>query len=699
VIASTDGTVLCMREESDRPVKNGAGDGWLHRPDGSRPLPRPKPAKPKVARDWRAIAANYTTAIDQATVARLAEQLGVDPIALRELGVGWNGNDWTFPMYAADGQVCGFRRRTRDGEKFAADGCSLGIIRRERPDDGLLLVCEGESDTAAALTLGFDAIGVPGQGQCGAAVAAWARGRDVVIVGDADKSGRDGAAKIAKAIAGTAKSVLTIEPPDGTKDLRVWLRAGAIRADVEAAIEAAAAKKAAVQSGQSVRSAKTAEKITAPQSIEFPADLLDGDDLLPRLVRHVVDTATIPQPTLALGAVLATLGTVLGRRVQLIGGGGSPLRTNIYSLCVGSTASGKNWPMVRTQALLTEAGMGNRLGERKYMSDSAIFSALQDKPAHVAHIDEFGLCLQSTTGAHAPAHLKGINAALLDLYSKASSVVQGAAYANRKENAPVPLIEPCLSVVGYTTPETLVAALTSANVTDGLLGRCLMFEADPNAKQRRGLFRRDSQPVTIASDYPLELQKLAARLDELVPPPQLNLGGYTRPNVRSLYYSDEAAAIAEGLLEERDLNKDRPFGGVWRRMVEQVGKVALIRCASEDPTAEEIQLRHMEWASRLVRWCIGRLEALLREHLADNEIEGKTKRVLAIIAKATAEPGSWMTLSELTRRTQWLNKNERKDILETLVEAEQIVSETLESGRADGKGRFVTRYRVTGDQP
>ena len=234
--------VHCMRVPSDRPA--AGGEGYLHslgdaesgsaRNDGG---PR---AKARSEINWSRVAQRFSASIKPEQVQELADELGVDPIALRELGIGSAGFLYTFPMFAADGSICGVRTRNMvSGEKKAWSRSKLGVIRRLEPDEGLLLVCEGESDTAAALTLGFDAIGVPGAGQCTATAAAFAQGRDVVVMADDDTAGASGAAKLAQALLGTANSVRIAKPSSGFNDLREWLKAGATREDVEGAIGSA----------------------------------------------------------------------------------------------------------------------------------------------------------------------------------------------------------------------------------------------------------------------------------------------------------------------------------------------------------------------------------------------------------------------------------------------------------------------------
>jgi hypothetical protein len=239
-----ESVVRCKHIKSDRPSPGDDGDAWLHPLDGASHhlsnghVPTRK-AKQKSSTNWGDVARRFANEITSEQVQALAKGLGVNPAALTDLGLGWSGSQYTFPMFADDGSVCGIRTRSpRTGEKKSWSRCSNGILRRLKPEDGLLLVCEGESDTAAALTLGFDAVGVPGAGQCAAIVAAYARGRDVAVARDNDTPGKEGAMRLAQKLLGAAKSVRIVAPPSEHKDLRAWLNAGAKHDDVQQLIDA-----------------------------------------------------------------------------------------------------------------------------------------------------------------------------------------------------------------------------------------------------------------------------------------------------------------------------------------------------------------------------------------------------------------------------------------------------------------------------
>lgn len=241
-VAPDGGAACCMRVESPKALRNG---GWLHwltdRPP--RPLPPPRPVHREPAADFAAMHAAWAAETRMEAVCDLAEALGVSYRALYRLGAAWAPQHcaWAFPMRDGEGAIVGVRLRAMDGRKWAVRGSRAGLIYA--PDmSGLrpVLVCEGPTDTAAAMTLGYAAVGRPscrGQEDLLRDLLARVPG-DVVIVADNDspkgngaRPGLAGALDLARDLRRPCRVVL----PQG-KDIREWVRGGAQRGDIEAAI-------------------------------------------------------------------------------------------------------------------------------------------------------------------------------------------------------------------------------------------------------------------------------------------------------------------------------------------------------------------------------------------------------------------------------------------------------------------------------
>jgi hypothetical protein len=242
---SPDGTLACcMRVKSNRPARNG---GWLHRITVALPAhaprvyaPPPKPVPPSLI-DWAGMLDRFARDTRVAEVERLAVSLGVSPGSLSRLGIVWvtPRHAWGFPMRNAGGQVIGVRIRTKSGCKFAITGSHNGLFwPKDLTGTGPLLICEGPTDTAALLDLGYDAIGRPscaGTVEAVVAVVLHLRRLDVVLVADADGAGVDGANRLAQMLTEAGCRPKIIQPVQG-KDARAWVQAGATRGAVNAVI-------------------------------------------------------------------------------------------------------------------------------------------------------------------------------------------------------------------------------------------------------------------------------------------------------------------------------------------------------------------------------------------------------------------------------------------------------------------------------
>ncbi len=165
LVAKDKSAAICPRTEAGS-VKEIEGSGFLHKLDDRREGRQYRPQRRfavgrdnKPGRDFKALHEQYVRQITTQQLDELSRLLGVSVPSLIRLGTGWCGESFTFPMYNEKRMIIGIRRRFPDGRKAAVTGSRNGLlIPADLPDDKNLLVLEGESDLAAALTLGFDGI-------------------------------------------------------------------------------------------------------------------------------------------------------------------------------------------------------------------------------------------------------------------------------------------------------------------------------------------------------------------------------------------------------------------------------------------------------------------------------------------------------------------------------------------------------------
>lgn len=218
-----------MRVESVKMLKNG---GWYHPYDEARPMPPPRKLikERPPAPDFGVMMRSWLYPIEPHV-----ESLELPAYILKWLGTAWSEQRkaFAFPMYDATchngSKPIGIRLRTEDGKKFAVTGSSSGIFypygaTKELSPFERLYICEGPTDTAAALAMGCFAIGraaCRGGEEYVLSVLEQLCPDDVVIVTDNDSPGVVGAKDLLRHI---KQPTRLLTPP--SKDLRSFRQNG-----------------------------------------------------------------------------------------------------------------------------------------------------------------------------------------------------------------------------------------------------------------------------------------------------------------------------------------------------------------------------------------------------------------------------------------------------------------------------------------
>ncbi len=396
-----------------------------------------------------------------------------------------------------------------------------------------------------------------------------------------------------------------------------------------------------------------------PFKLVIPAGIL-GD-----LTRYMIETARRPQPLLSLGASLCAVGALMGRKYRTE----SNLRSNLYIVGVADSGSGKNHSREVINELFVAAGLVDHLGGNKIASGAGLLTAVHRQPAILFQIDEFGMFLAAAADRRrSPHHITEILDNMTELYTSAGGVFLGAEYANRDgQNNRRDINQPCLCVYGTTTPMHFWNALQGSNVLDGSLARFIIMPTDDDYPEENVGAGIRVPPAALIEGLRLiaagggrqsgNLVGRTAGLETAVDPMIVAMQPGAKEVFRTL-----GAEITKELREARGT----AFTAILARIGENAQKLALVRAVGIDPAAPAISSVDAEWAIGLVRHFATRTMIAVERHVADNETERNHKRMLEII-RTSDDAG--LSKSELIRRTQFVDKRQRDEILLTLVEA------------------------------
>lgn len=256
LVAKDCAAAICPRVPSARLVGEA---GYLHRLSDKAPTYVSSTPPQRVTIDADAISRQYQQAMAPADYVHLSDSLGLTAPSLDGLGVGravqYLEGTYSFPMRDASDNIIGVRLRSAQGHKWAVYGSRSGLFYGSMEPECDLYICEGPTDTAALMDMGFCAVGKP---SCNAGndlivqLVKKINPKSVVIVADVDqhrgpcefcekqlcphcRPGQYGAIKTCEALMAIKVPVKIIEPI-GAKDARAWKLRGAKHSTIMAIV-------------------------------------------------------------------------------------------------------------------------------------------------------------------------------------------------------------------------------------------------------------------------------------------------------------------------------------------------------------------------------------------------------------------------------------------------------------------------------
>jgi len=413
------------------------------------------------------------------------------------------------------------------------------------------------------------------------------------------------------------------------------------------------------------------------------------DGVLGEMVLAITASAISPQPWLALGASLAAVGCLMGRRYRAT----RNARSNLYVICIADSGGGKDHARKWMKEAFFGAGLQSYLGGSSPASGQAILSSLRSHAARYYQIDEFGQFMRGVLGQKAPPHRLEIWSKLMELYSSADGWFQGTEYANQKERPREDICQPTCCIHATTVPGPFWASLESGSSSDGSLARWLIFQTDNHYPDRAATDGVISIPPSVI-DTMQRIVKGAEGHDyggDLA----MMMGGDAAPTPYTVPMApDTEGPMAALHSQQMDWLRQAATTGlnsIIARLEENAIKVALIKAVSRDPARPVITGADVEWAHLVVRHCTETMLAESRDRIADNQTEAHHKRLLRVIRTAGADG---ITAKQLARTAQWVKSRERGEILYSLMESGQVVKDEIRTGKA---GRATTVYRAVDD--
>ncbi len=422
---------------------------------------------------------------------------------------------------------------------------------------------------------------------------------------------------------------------------------------------------------------------TAPRLFTLPG-------VLGQVEAWVNATSRKPQPAFALQTAIAFGSIVLGRRYVTA----QRNWPSLYLLNIGKSASGKEHAKWALEHLLDACGLAKLIGPAGYTSDSGVLSSLHRQPAHLAVIDEFGKVLEAASvkhGARAASTLR----ALMEVWGRCDGTLRPQGYStfgmsgqDADRLAEKSIVNPALTLLGMTTPDTFFDVIGSAAARDGFLNRFLIVESDIGRQPGQSVH---SLPVPQAViDWAKEHQEPRNLLEAA------NLPGVAA-NARIVPFSAGAtlafAAFERRCLELMDQHDAHGLPEMFGRTCETAMRLGLILALGNNESC--ISRSIAELAIDYVEHHAVRTATRLKDSVADSDFEALKLQVLACIRKAGSLGLTERELNQRARRFRAIPQRQQVEVLNSLAFTADI--QRVEFPPASGRGQKRKAWVIAAD--
>lgn len=425
---------------------------------------------------------------------------------------------------------------------------------------------------------------------------------------------------------------------------------------------------------------KPAQVTTIPnQSVHFPAPFRG---VMQDIVNAANNCAYKPQPELNMLAALISMAACINGEYSTRSGG----RFNLYGIGSLDSGGGKDNPRMVCETIAALAG-ADILG--RPASGAGLEDQINSKKNQLVSIDEMAHILKTMNDERAPAHLKDIGATLLKLYSSSRGaynkrvLAKGMHKAEERKTVP----NPCVSLIGFATPDGFADAFSEANLTDGLIGRMLFT---PGRNEIRA--RRPSNGFTIPQSIE-PVTSAMRKIDAMAHVQPVGIGSIVVDETpQSSHMLDE---LLSGCEHDR-AGTVKAAKSLYARSYEKIERIAGVLAIWDDPTAPKIEPEHVVWARDMVYASDAAIVSFIKSKMFENDALRNLQKVRATIRKilnkevkalrqleADAVDAGFVSRSQLLRATRM-----PADVLQrTLVHLEDMGE--LRSSTPDGKKALV----------
>ena len=411
---------------------------------------------------------------------------------------------------------------------------------------------------------------------------------------------------------------------------------------------------------------------------------LSPPGILSDVINYYNATAGNPQPLFAIQSALAVCSTILSRSYI----SDRENFASLYFLNLGKSGTGKEHSKTVIERILHQSNLGHLINGDGYTSAGAVFSALLNKPRHISIIDEFGRYIEAGRDLKNGSHMqREANTKLMESFSRCNGVLRPQSYSTMTLKKSVAdeinnrqIFNPGLTIYGMSTPDTFLNAMNIGAVKDGFINRFIVAisNAERSVRQHKPALAVPERITSWAKAVTDRYGREHTASDQCQP--------------IELVFTEAALALNNAFqlyaIEKANQLEQYGMAELPGRASEMTMRIALICALAEDPMAEVIEVRHLEWANEYIKDRLEDIANLLKRTLSNSDYEKNKKEILIALREAGEDGVLYSKMMKVPPFSQHKQKD-LNEILTALRDADLAIDEPCIHGRGRPTKKWI----------
>jgi len=439
---------------------------------------------------------------------------------------------------------------------------------------------------------------------------------------------------------------------------------------------------------------KTIDESIETTKVVFP----EPRGFIKELRDEIIKRSHKPRPKFALASALSIVGCVSSNKVAF--GDTTP---NLYQLLIAESGEGKDIPLKAGKELFIESGLIHLVGLEQYRGDKSIVKKFESQRERMDIIDEISKVFRSARSSN--TFSSNIPETLTELWNSSSGLFMGF---TTSEDTTGMTFNPCLSLIGATTPNAFSETFSNSMLMQGFGGRFnYVFDnsrvdlVEPSRTRMSddldmflthwGLMEIATESVDITKTGTVKFDFTQKKPQALVIPTlEKPLVPQIQADKESLEYMREKMHY----FHELSYSCDESIKPIVQRAYQQMKKICLIDAVGNaDPYTKEIPKITMEscvFAFEYIEATIKETNQFFQDYLIKSLFHKQSTRVIETLKRHP----KGLTQKELSRKlvSQFKSSDlydKKTGIVTNLVEAGRIIAFQK---KTEGSNKPTTRF-------